>query len=139
MLSAVKARKPRPRKAPKATSTRGRRNRQSGRPALTFRLYRRPADGPTVPGPLSDRGAVRTGRRVTPLLGDANNTIFIPKFFPKKFGQKFGAGPPTGDFGNGLCAGPGPAPPRPPLVQMKDTPGVLPEGGFSRRGIRRAR
>src|SRR5262249_33640967 len=24
------------------------------------------ADGPTVPGPLSDRGAVRTGRRVTP-------------------------------------------------------------------------
>jgi len=37
MLSAVKARKPRPRKAPKATSTRGRRNR----PALTFRLCRR--------------------------------------------------------------------------------------------------
>src|SRR5215475_9905571 len=41
---------------------------ESGRPALTFRLYRRPADGPTVPEPLSDRGAVRTGRRVTPSL-----------------------------------------------------------------------
>src|SRR5262249_62323640 len=39
---------------------------ESGRPAFTFRLYRRPADGPTVQGALSDRGAVRTGRRVTP-------------------------------------------------------------------------
>jgi|SRR6516225_4187825 len=58
--------------------------------------------------------------------GTTRNTL-SPKFFPKKFGQKIGAGPPTGNFGNGLCAGPGPAPPRPPFVQMKDTPGVLPE------------
>jgi hypothetical protein len=60
--------------------------------------------------------------------GMLTTRFLFPKFFPKKFGQKIGAGPPTGDFGNGLCAGPGPAPPRPPLVQMKDTPGVLPEG-----------
>src|SRR5262249_4451120 len=71
--------------------------------------------------------------------GMLTTRFLFPKFFPKKFGQKIGAGPPTGNFGNGLCAGPGPTPPRPPLVQMKDTPGVLPEGGFSRRGIRRAR
>ncbi len=32
--------------------------------------------------------------------------FLFPKFFPKKFGQKIGAGPPTGDFGNGLCVGP---------------------------------
>ena len=54
--------------------------------------------------------------------GTTRNTL-SPKFFPKKFGQKIGAGPPTGNFGNGLCAGPGSAPPRPPFVQMKNTPG----------------
>ena len=31
--------------------------------------------------------------------------FLFPKFFPKKFGQKIGAGPPTGNFGNGLCTG----------------------------------
>src|SRR5215475_2257494 len=55
--------------------------------------------------------------------GMLTTRFLFPKFFRKKFGQKIGAGPPTGNFGNGLCAGPGPAPPRPPLVQMKDTPG----------------
>src|SRR5262245_16355930 len=49
--------------------------------------------------------------------------FLFPKFFPKKFGQKIGAGPPMEDFGNGTCAGSGPAPPRPPFVQMKNTRG----------------
>ena len=33
------------------------------------------------------------------------------------------------DFGNGTCAGPGPAPPRPPFVQMKNTRGVFLSAG----------
>src|SRR5262249_15586399 len=106
MLCAVKARKPRPRKAPKATSTRGRRKRQSGQPALTFRLYRRPADGPTVPGP--DRGPVRTGRRVTPSRMLTTRFLF-PKFFPKKIWPKNWAGSSNRKFrewfmyGSGWC------------------------------------
>jgi len=32
--------------------------------------------------------------------------FYFQNFFLKKFGQKIGAGPPTGNFGNGLCAGP---------------------------------
>ena len=47
--------------------------------------------------------------------------FLFPKFFRKKFGQKIGAGPQWRIFGNGTCAGPGPAPPRPPFVQMKNT------------------
>src|SRR6516165_5952975 len=47
--------------------------------------------------------------------------FLFPKFFPKKFGH--GAGPPTGNFGNGLCAGPVLLHPAPPFVQMKNTPG----------------
>jgi len=38
--------------------------------------------------------------------GMLTTRFLFPKFFPKKFGQKIGAGPPTGNFGNGLCAGP---------------------------------
>jgi hypothetical protein len=36
--------------------------------------------------------------------GTAVQRFLFPKFFPK--GQKIGAGPLTGNFGNGLCAGP---------------------------------
>src|SRR5215813_1206618 len=34
--------------------------------------------------------------------GMLTTRFLFPKFFPKKFGQKIGAGPPTGNFGNGL-------------------------------------
>jgi len=55
--------------------------------------------------------------------GMLTTRFLFPKFFPKKFGQKIGAGPPTGNFGNGLCAGPVLLHPAPPFVQMKNTPG----------------
>src|SRR6516165_621119 len=63
--------------------------------------------------------------------GMLTTRFLFPKFFPKKFGQKIGAGPPTGNFGNGLCAGPVLLHPAPPFVQMKNTPGgPFPRGGF---------
>jgi hypothetical protein len=70
-------------------------------------------------------------------LGMLTTRFLFPKFFPKKFGQKIGAGPPTGNFGNGLCADPVLLHPAPPFLQMKNTPrGSFPEGRISRRGIR---
>ena len=65
--------------------------------------------------------------------------IFISKIFSQKIWPKNWGGPPMEDFGNGTCAGPVLLHPAPPFVQMKNTPGVLPEGRVSRRGIRRAR
>ena len=65
--------------------------------------------------------------------------FLFPKFFPKKFGQKIGAGPPTGNFGNGLCADPVLLHPAPPFVQMKNTPEGPSRGADFRRDIRRAR
>jgi len=37
------------------------------------------------------------------------------------------------DFGNGTCAGPGSAPPRPPFVQMKNTRGSFFPPAFQQR------
>src|SRR5262249_23300326 len=59
--------------------------------------------------------------------------FLFPKFFPKKFGQKIGAGPPTGNFGNGLCAGRVLLHPAPPFVQMKDTRGAFFPPAFRQR------
>src|SRR5262245_38640137 len=50
------------------------------------------------------------------------------KFFPKKFGQKIGGGSSNGGFRERHVCGSGPAPPRPPFVQMKNT-----RGSFFRR------
>src|SRR5262249_6595403 len=89
--------------------------------------------GTTVPGPLSDRALSERPTRNTLSSGMLNNTIFISKNFSQKIWPKNWGGPPMEDFGNGTCAGPGPAPPRPPFVQMKDTPGG-PSRGADFRG-----
>src|SRR5262245_793322 len=88
-------------------------------------------------GPLRSRRCQNGTTRNT-LSGDANARFLFPKFFPKKFGQKIGAGPPTGNFGNGLCAGPVLLHPAPFRADEKYPRRVLP-GRISRRGIRRAR
>jgi hypothetical protein len=63
--------------------------------------------------------------------GTAVQRFLFPKFFPKKFGQKIGAGPPTGDFGNGLCAGPVLLHPAPPFCRDEKHPREsFPRGGF---------
>src|SRR5262249_15167232 len=66
--------------------------------------------------------------------GMLTTRFLFPKFFPKKFGQK-----PTGNFGNGLCAGPVLLHPAPSFVQMKNTPGGPSRGaGFQARYSARA-
>jgi hypothetical protein len=66
-----------------------------------------------------------------PLLGDANNTIFISKIFSQKIWPKNWGGSSNGGFRERHVCGSGSAPPRPPFVQMKNTPGgSFPRGGF---------
>jgi len=80
-------------------------------------------------GPLRSRRCQNGTTRNTLSSGMLTTRFLFPKFFPKKFGH--GAGPPTGNFGNGLCAGPVLLHPAPPFVQMKNTPGgSFPRGGF---------
>src|SRR5215831_18363783 len=82
-------------------------------------------------GPHRSRRCQNGTTRNTLSSGMLTTRFLFPKFFPKKFGQKIGAGPPTGNFGNGLCAGPVLLHPAPPFVQMKNTPrGSFPRGGF---------
>src|SRR2546430_13373091 len=67
----------------------------------------------------------QNGRRLTPLLGDAKNTIFISKIFSQKIWPKNWGGSSHRKFREWFVCGSGPAPPRPPLVLMTNTPGVL--------------
>jgi hypothetical protein len=91
-------------------------------------------------GPLRSRRCQNGTTRNTLSSGMLTTRFLFPKFFPKKFGQKIGAGPPTGNFGNGTCAGPVLLHPAPPFRADERYPrGSFPRGGFSRRGIRRAR
>ena len=85
-------------------------------------------------GPLRSRRCQNGTTRNTLSSGMLTARFLFPKFFPKKFGQK-----PTGNFGNGLCAGPVLLHPAPSFVQMKNTPGGPSRGaGFQARYSARA-
>src|SRR5262245_6052794 len=68
--------------------------------------------------------------------------FLFPKLFSQKNLAKNLGGSPMEDFGNGTCAGSGPAPPRPPFVQMKNSRGVFfppafrPRSGGARQQFR---
>src|SRR5262249_24637614 len=65
--------------------------------------------------------------------------IFISKIFSQKIWPKNWGGSSNRKFREWFVSGSGPAPPRPPLVQMKNTPGgFFPRVGFSRRHSARA-
>src|SRR5262249_30063667 len=73
-----------------------------------------------------------------PLLGDANNTIFISKIFSQKIWPKNWGGSSNRKFREWFVCGSGPAPPRPPFVQMKNTRGVFLFAGIPAAFQRRA-
>src|SRR6516165_11065103 len=56
--------------------------------------------------------------------------IFISKIFSQKIWPKNWGGSSNGGFRERHVCGSGSAPPRPPFVQMKDTRGSFPRGGF---------
>jgi hypothetical protein len=118
-----------------ANRTHDRRRRPTRR--LRF-LYRRLAGGRTVPGPLSDRGAVRTGRRVTPSPLGVNNTTFISKIFSQKIWPKNWGGSSDGGFRERQVCGSGPAPPAPFRGDEKHPGGSFFPPAFRQRSHRRA-
>jgi hypothetical protein len=74
-------------------------------------------------------GRCQNGRRVTPLLGDANNTIFISKIFSQKnLAKKLGRVLQT-EISGMVCVRVGSAPPRPPFRADEK----YPRGSFDRR------
>ena len=76
-----------------------------------------------MPGPLSDRALSERPTRNTLSSGMLNNTIFISKIFSQKIWPKNWGGSSNRKFREWFVCGSGPAPPRPPFVQMKNTPG----------------
>src|SRR5215831_512182 len=65
--------------------------------------------------------------------------IFISKIFSQKIWPKNWGGSSNRKFREWFVCGSGPAPPRPPFVQMKNTPvGSFPRGGFPGRHSARA-
>ena len=76
-----------------------------------------------MPGPLSDRALSERPTRNTLSSGMLNNTIFISKNFSQKIWPKNWGGSSNGGFRERHVCGSGSAPPRPPFVQMKNTPG----------------
>ena len=57
--------------------------------------------------------------------GTPTTRFLFPKFFPKKIWPKNWGGSSNGGFRERHVCGSGPAPPRPPFVQMKNTRGVF--------------
>ena len=56
--------------------------------------------------------------------------FYFQNFFPKKIWPKNWGGSSNGGFRERHVCGSGSAPPRPPFVQMKNTRGSFPRGGF---------
>jgi hypothetical protein len=74
-------------------------------------------------GSLRSRRCQNGTRRNALSSGMLTTRFLFPKFFPKKIWPKNWGGSSNRKFREWFVCGSGPAPPRPPFVQMKNTPG----------------